>query len=127
MECGNELARRRYDRDPVMLRHFFLCLLAFALFNASPGLHWHEHAHETVSAASPHHEGHEEEEHEGAQELCLDCVFQAQQAAPSSAGGPWRGATPPAAGVLHGLHARALPQDPPGGAIRVRGPPSIGS
>lgn len=110
-----------------MLRRFLLCLLAFALLNASPGLHWHDHAREHVSSASAYHEGHEEDERQDAQELCLDCVFQAQQAAPAPAGGPWRGATPPAAGVLYGLYARALPRDPPGGAIRVRGPPLIGS
>src|SRR5688572_24395540 len=107
-----------------MLRRILFCFLAIALLHASPGFHAHEHAGESTVALASHDE---DDGHDDTNDLCVDCMLQAQQAAPAPDAADWRAAARAPAGPRHSLYVQALPRAPPGGAIRVRGPPLIGS
>ena len=119
---------RRYHRPlPMLLRRILLCLLALALLNASPGLHWHEHSHEALHVAelaTAQAPGEEPEDDEDAHGLCVECLLQAQTAAtPPSPGCALPATAPqrfPAAAAC-----QPFAQAPPGGAVRARGPPHL--
>ncbi|HET6827332.1 MAG TPA: hypothetical protein VFH35_01540 [Ramlibacter sp.] len=125
MKAGT--AGRRYDRPLPMLHRILLCLLALALLNASPGLHWHEHSHEASRAtqeAIAHAAGEEQDEDEDAHGICAQCLLQAQQTAASP---PGPGCPLPAAEADHQLPVPAcqpVAQARFTGATRVRGPPA---
>lgn len=116
-----------------MLRRILLYLFALALLNASPGFHWHDHpneprlavsAGERVAADLAQGEGEEQESERGP---CADCMLQAQQTAHPSGGSAWPVLAQPARAGLQQRHATAHFQSPRADAIRVRGPPSIGT